>query len=112
MLSWSELPEASRTLMDGPVSASCMTDSLEILAARSSGLTPPGPWEKGVGAGVAGRPVLPPLEIPSVSTLSLLIPAVSCSASRLWWRAGEGEKGVGVGVAVGEPRADDKIATT
>lgn len=83
-------------LMDGPASASWMTDSLEILAARSSGLIPPGPWEKGVGAGVAGIPVLPPEDIPS-STLSLLIPAASCSASTECW-AGEGEKGVGVGV--------------
>ena len=96
-------------------------------AARSSGRTPPGPRLKGVGAGVAGRPVLPPLreirnkniiedqatifssylDIPSVSTRSLLMPAASCSARTLSRascsppppRAGLGEKGVGVGVA-------------
>ena len=43
VFSWSEPPEASRTLMEGPVSASCMTESREMLAARSSGRTPPGP---------------------------------------------------------------------
>ena len=43
----------------------CITERRDILAARSSGLMPPGPCEKGVGAGVAGIPVLPPLDIPS-----------------------------------------------
>ena len=54
---------AARMLMAGPVSAcvSWITDSREMEAARSSGRTPPGPRLKGVGAGVAGRPVLPPL---------------------------------------------------
>ena len=135
---------------------------LEMPAARSSGLTPPGPWENGVGAGVAGMPVLPPLDIPSstytlyrlsrcqerhhekpaarsssqtspfagewngcrcgrhvllpllnipsstqyihdtyiiiLCTFSRWIPAANCSArTELCW-AGEGEKGVGMGV--------------
>ena len=39
-------------------------------ATRSSGLIPDGPIEKGVGAGVAGIPVLPPELIPS-STLEI-----------------------------------------
>ena len=40
-------------------------------ATRSSGLMPDGPIEKGVGAGVAGIPVLPPELMPS-STFSVL----------------------------------------
>ena len=40
-------------------------------ATRSSGLMPDGPIEKGVGAGVAGIPVLPPELMPS-STFTVL----------------------------------------
>ena len=39
---------------------SSITDNLDMPAARSSGLTPPGWAEKGVGAGVDGNPELPP----------------------------------------------------
>ena len=50
-----------------------MSSYLEMPAAKSSGLTPPGCWENGVGAGVDGNPEEPPLDIPS-STFNLSIP--------------------------------------
>ena len=45
-------------------------------ATRSSGLMPDGPIEKGVGAGVAGIPVLPPELMPS-STFTVVLSSVS-----------------------------------
>ena len=82
-----------------------MTESLEIPAASSSGRTPPGWAEKGVGAGVEGNPELPPEDIPS-STFRRCIPAANCSGWTVWlvrpfsdWCDREGECGVWIGVA-------------
>ena len=58
------------------VSCSWITESLEMPATRSSGLMPDGPIEKGVGAGVAGIPVLPPELMPS-STFTVVLSSVS-----------------------------------
>ena len=74
----------------------CINDNLDIPATKSSGRTPPGPTENGVGGGVQGSPVLPLEDMPS-STLNLDIPAASSSANIECW-AGDGENGVGVGV--------------
>ena len=67
----------------------------------ASGAAGPGWCEKGVGAGVEGNPLDPPLDIPS-STFNRWIPAANCSGRIFPSEVDNdpGEMGVGTGVPV------------